>query len=152
MSETKELIHPLDGFALNIRGVKCFDEDGSGCFHFAPITFIIGKNNSGKSTVLDVLQECCGTQRRMFEGPLTRAGTTPYIEIRKRPDEAKLKREFAPSISGGSIPGQSHWHYAEQNILPYNFLWVFDHSRKASVQNEGEIVKTLVPDAVKKME
>lgn len=152
MSETKKLIHPLNGFALNIRGVKCFDEDGSGCFRFEPITFIIGKNNSGKSTVLDVLQECCGTERRMFEGPLTRAGTTPCLEIRMRPDEAKLKREFQPSTSGGSIPGGSHWHYAEQNILPFDFLWIFDQSRRASVQNDGEIVKNLVPDAVQRME
>lgn len=151
MSETEEPIHPLGGFELNIRGVKCFDEDGSGSFRFAPITFIIGKNNSGKSTVLDVLQECGKTNGSMFEGPFSRAGTTPYIEIKKRPDEAKLKREFNPSIVGGNIPGKSHWHYAEQNILPFEFSWTFDQQRKANVAIADENSKKLVSDARVKM-
>lgn len=136
MVEKKEPIHPLDGFALNIRGVKCFDESGSGFFNFAPITFVIGKNNSGKSTVLDVLQECEKTQGRMFEGPLSREDTSPYIEIEMQPDEATLKRVFLPSMSGGSIPGHSHWHYAEFNILPLKFVWSFDENRRGSLRNE----------------
>lgn len=151
MRETKELTHPLDGFALNIRGVKCFDEDGSGFFQFAPITFIIGKNNSGKSTVLDVLQECAEAKGRMFEAPLSRTGTTPYIEIKSRPDMGKLKNAFPQNTRGGNIPGGSHWQYAEQRILPYSFIWIFDQSREAQVKNEGQVVKELVREAVNNM-
>mgnify|MGYP005993441923 CR=1 FL=1 len=152
MSEAKEPIHPLKGFALNIRGVKCFDEEGSGFFHFAPITFIIGKNNSGKSTVLDVLQECSKNAGRMFEGPLLRAGTAPCIEIERTPDAAKLERDFPKGTRGGSIPGTNHWEYAETQILPFNFVWLFDQQRNGKLKREGDIFAGLVPAATSKMD
>lgn len=150
MSET-ELIHPLNGFSLNVRGVKCFDEDGSGFFSFAPITFIIGKNNSGKSTVLDVLEECSKNKERMFEGPLSRAGTSPSIEILKQPDEAKLKRYFSPNTSGGYIPGPNHWHYANNKILPFRFVWSFDKNRRVSVRPEDQNVESFHPKIVEQL-
>ncbi len=151
MSDSEKSSHPLDGFALNIRGVKCFDEEGSGFFHFAPITFIIGKNNSGKSTILDVLQECSKTKGRMFEGSLSRADTTPYVEIGRQPEPGILQRVFSPNARGGSIPGHSHWDYAKRTIRPFTFIWVFDQSRTASVKEGYKATEELVPDALNKL-
>ncbi|KAE9625496.1 ATP-dependent nuclease [Parasedimentitalea maritima] len=152
MSETEELAHPLDGFALNVRGVKCFDEEGSGVFRFAPITFIIGKNNSGKSSVLDVLQECIQAQGQMFKGPLSRVGATPYIEVERRPDANLLKRAFPADRSSGNIPGRTDWSYAVEKILPFSFVWVFNQTRGSFVkQNEDTNNKRLVSDAVNKL-
>lgn len=133
MSETEEPTHPLDGFSLNIHGIKCFDEEGSGFFHFAPITFIIGKNNSGKSTVLDVLQECTGSEKQMFRGPFARHGATPCVEVKSKPDEHRLARGFLSNRGGGGIPG-NHWEYAKDKILPHEFIWEFDQNKKGRVK------------------
>lgn len=133
MNEQDEPIHPLDGFNLNIRGVKCFDDEGSGFFRFAPITFIIGKNNSGKSTVLDVVQECTRFTNKMFEGPLTRTDSSPIIEVRCRPDEKLLQQAFPSGRGGGEIPG-NHWAYAHDRILPFEFIWEFGPNKKGKVK------------------
>lgn len=139
MDETTEPSHPLDSFSLNIRGVKCFDDDGSGFFNFAPITFIIGKNNSGKSTVLDVLEESCKNGQRMFDEPLSRTGSSPNIEILKHPDEAKLRRHFRPGNIGGLVTGD-HFKYAKQFLLPRKFVWTFDKNRKVKIRTGDEKV------------
>lgn len=133
MGEPTENPYPLKGFTMNICGVKCFDDAGSGFFKFSPITFIIGKNNSGKSTVMDVLQECARKSNRMFEGPMVRLGHTPQIQIRMRPSVEKLKGVFPSNVSGGQIPGASHWDYANRYIAPFSFIWSFDQNKNVKV-------------------
>lgn len=152
MNNGKKLQHPLNAFALNIRGVKCFDEEGSGFFNFAPLTFIIGKNNSGKSTILDVIEDCRSNTTRLFEGPLSRAGTTPCVEVEMTPERSMLRRQFPESRSGGQIPGRSHWDYAKENILDRRFVWVFERAGKPTVKSENGFVPGIVPDAVELME
>jgi len=41
---------------IKIKNYKCFNEDGGGFESIFPINVIIGKNNSGKSTLIDVVQ------------------------------------------------------------------------------------------------
>ncbi|MEH6748921.1 MAG: ATP-binding protein [Paracoccaceae bacterium] len=147
MNKDNETVHPLGGFSINVAGIKCFDELGSGTFLFKPITFIIGKNNSGKSTILDVLQECCMTEQSIFRGPIRRRGMSPFIEISKQAEEVTLKKFFPPTTSGGSIPGRSHWQYASESILPYKFTWIFDKNKDAKVKMD-KVSKELVPDAI----
>ncbi len=152
MNETTGPAHPLENFEVNIRGIKCFDADGSGFFHFEPITFIIGKNNSGKSTILDVLQDCSKSNGIMFQGPIARGGTTPSIEIKAQAKASKLKSIMPSSASGGGIPGANYWEYATHHILPLKFIWSFDQSRNPSLKRDDPTVGGLVPNALNKLE
>lgn len=135
-SEAEEQAPPLDGFGLNIRGVKCFDDEGSGIFRFAPITFIIGKNNSGKSTILDVLQESIQDKTPIFQGSFSRNGVTPRLEITSRPNDSDLRRAFPPGVRGGGIHG-SHWEYARDNLSPMEFVWEFGQNKRGSVKPDS---------------
>ncbi|SEN74736.1 ATP-dependent nuclease [Palleronia pelagia] len=144
--------HPLYGAKINIKGVKCFDDCGSGLFWFAPITFIIGKNNSGKSTILDVIQECVTTSGKIFDGPLARNGSDPRVEFKQRPNEEKIKRRFPSSTSSSRIPAPNYWMYAEKHIIPHEFTWSIDNNNKVRLlENEGE-EKGLVQEAISNMQ
>jgi putative ATP-dependent endonuclease of OLD family len=147
MNTTNQSKHPLEGFSINICGVKCFDDAGSGFFRFAPITVIIGKNNSGKSTILDVLQEGSKKQGRMFEGAMSRAGAAPRIEIESHPDRERLKINFSSNTRSAEIPGASHWAYANERILPHMFIWQFDQNRTATQISDNRVLEDLVARA-----
>ncbi len=45
----------LTGISVKVQNFKCFD-DAQGLDHIAPMNIIIGRNNSGKSTLLDMLR------------------------------------------------------------------------------------------------
>jgi energy-coupling factor transporter ATP-binding protein EcfA2 len=136
----------LGRFSLNVIGVKCFDEKGSGFFKFSPITFIIGKNNSGKSTILDVLQECCKDSGLMFQGPLSRSGITSSIEIKRQPEEENLIRAFPPTASRRTMTEANYWEFARKHLLPYHLTWTFDESRNPIFQSKELIPDATIPD------
>ncbi|WP_394197874.1 ATP-dependent nuclease [Litoreibacter albidus] len=115
--------HPLRDFEVQGVNIKCFDDTGSGFFYFAPITVIIGKNNSGKSTVIDILD----ISINLNEGPVVRPSQqrdqqAPFVEIKQATSEALLAKGFNRNTSGGHITG-NHFHYATGNFLEGIFEW-----------------------------
>lgn len=108
--------HPLSGFELSLHSVKCFDESGSGFFHFAPITLVIGRNNSGKSTIVDFLMEASRkNEASLFPSSMHRRGWQPWAKYRKVVDEEELQTVFSSAHNGGEVPG-NHWTYGAQFI------------------------------------
>ncbi|KJZ21756.1 hypothetical protein TW79_21240 [Tritonibacter mobilis] len=88
----------------------------------------------------------------MFNGPLSRAGTSPSIEIKTRPDETKLKRVFSSNASGGGVPGRNHWHYANENILPFTFTWTFDQRKNSKIKKEEIGKLNLIPQFLSELD
>ena len=108
--------HPLGNFTLNVKNIKCFGESGSGKFEFAPITFVIGKNNSGKSSVLDVIENMCVMTANQDFRNIARSHETPSIEISTLVDAGKLQAQFPPNLKSSQIPGGNDWEYAQRFI------------------------------------
>lgn len=130
-----EHVHPLAEFDANIYNVKCFDESGSGRFRFAPITFVIGKNNSGKSTILDALQALSNDQKLPNLATIQRAEKGAVVEVAAPPDVARLKRLFPTSSRNGSIPG-NHWETGKR-FLDKELIWEIGGGLQVNYTGKG---------------
>lgn len=68
----------LDSFGLKIRNVKCFGDSEQGFTEIKPINITIGRNNSGKSTLLDALQYAVSQDTTSLSG---HRGADPEVFI-----------------------------------------------------------------------
>ncbi|MCC0051494.1 MAG: AAA family ATPase [Rhodobiaceae bacterium] len=55
--------HPLEDISIRVRNFKCFGSEGGSFEPFAPINIIIGRNNSGKSALIDAIDVCVSEER-----------------------------------------------------------------------------------------
>ena len=85
--------------SIHFKGHSCFKKEWAGFATIKPINVIIGRNNSGKSHLLDLIEALCvglhndqGWQYR-FSGVL---------------DEELLRIGFREDHSGGRLGG-NHW-------------------------------------------
>lgn len=107
------MTHPLAGFDIQGMSIKCFDEGGSGFFHFSPISVVIGKNNAGKSTVVDLIDISINRGKGSLVTPSqSRTGHRSALEVITPLTEAVLKRTFSASTSGGLLSG-NHWEFGK---------------------------------------
>lgn len=98
----KSEIHPLANIDLDIRGVKCFSGTGSGQFYFSPITVIVGRNNSGKSTIIDAVESLTVDRgAQLFDGNLLRQDTSASLRVWTEFDRESINRHFLQIVSSG---------------------------------------------------
>lgn len=136
----------LDGFSVKLRHYKCFGEQEQGFDEIKPINIIIGRNNSGKST----LTELIGFAANHPEGIQGNGGVgkQPEYVYSVRLSEGNLRRVFQKNVTGGQISGD-HWRYGQQFVNSL-FRW----SRKYNNENsEIELIPKssgLVIDSINK--
>ena len=85
--------------SIHFKGHSCFKNDWAGFDEIKPINVIIGRNNSGKSHLLDLVEALC-------DGKLFSRGWEYWC--RGVLDEASLKRVFSENSSQGDLRG-NHW-------------------------------------------
>lgn len=102
----------LGAVPVRIVNYKCFGEEGAGFDKLCPFTVLIGRNNSGKSSLLDLLAFVTEPYDidRFGHG-----ATKPQVLITTELTEEQLQRHFSASASGGEIRG-NHWQYGKQWI------------------------------------
>ena len=117
---------------VKIRQNKCFKEDFAGFDCIKPINIIIGRNNSGKSVLLDMIEF-------LVKAPRFYGGAKDVDEIKTLLDdkseflvtrilsEETLKSLFPSNTSGGHLGG-NHWHDCGNKLLscPIEFRINFD--------------------------
>lgn len=89
--------------SVKVRNLKCFGESEQGFDHIKLINLIIGRNNSGKSTLLDLIEYVVKGTIDAPEG---------HWHERKKPEliakapltEPELKRVFQEGTSGEEYP------------------------------------------------
>lgn len=94
----------MDIKKINIMNYKCFDDIEID--NIKPINIIIGKNNIGKSSVLDIIE--------MIYGSRTINETTKII-LKKEMDDNIISRVFSKNTSGGTIIG-NHYEFGKKYI------------------------------------
>jgi predicted ATPase len=67
-------ISDISGVGLKIANSKCFDEP-QGFDGFPPVTLIVGRNNAGKSAILDLVQHACNPSHTPLIGRSGRDAT-----------------------------------------------------------------------------
>jgi hypothetical protein len=99
--------------SVKIRRNKCFKEEFAGFDCIKPINIIIGRNNSGKSVLLDMVEflvKTCriyGSIKDTDEVSAILDGNSEFLFAGILSEE-KLKRIFPENAYGGHISG-SHW-------------------------------------------
>jgi hypothetical protein len=109
--------------SIYFRGHRCFKKDWAGFDRIKPINVIIGKNNTGKSHLLDLVEALCSGKlskrgwRYLCQGALT---------------DADVKREFDESTSGGNLQG-NYWYDHGMHLLGAGEItWEIDENFKTT--------------------
>lgn len=93
---------------LQIKNFKCFDEDGCIIDHLKSINVIIGKNNSGKSSLIELFKFLTDGDKSFFQHK--RKGKSPEIILHHTIKKDLIAPSFPQSTSGGDIGG-NHYSY-----------------------------------------
>lgn len=99
--------------AVKIKNYKCF-KDETGFDTIRRVNLIIGRNNVGKSSLLDVI-EIVASGNYVFDAPSWREKQRPQIFFQSQISENVASRTFPANSSGGSING-NHGTYGKQYI------------------------------------
>lgn len=100
--------------SIYFKGHTCFKNDWSGFGTFKPINVIIGRNNSGKSHLLDLIEAICANK---LDGRGWQYRCTGTL------DEASLKRRFQPHTGSGNLGGKSDWEDHGRHFRDVRVTW-----------------------------
>lgn len=106
----------IENLSLWVRNFKCFGEEGGGFLEIKPFNIIIGRNNSGKSSLLDLVSYLTTTDFSNLTSDAMHNNCHPSFEIIKPLEEKDLSATFRQNTSGGPIGG-NHWEYARKHLL-----------------------------------
>ena len=99
--------------SLKFRRYLCFREEAAGFDEIKPVNIVIGRNNSGKSTLLDLLDTMCANKIEPKECELLCDG---YL------DSPSLQARFRKEVSGGNFPG-NHWDSVGRYLVDQRCSW-----------------------------
>lgn len=113
---------------MKIKNYKCFGSELQGFEEILPLNIVIGKNNSGKSSLLDMLKAFVDHEHfQRMKGNFTNLAITYEVTLTKE----AIMSVYSESTRGGNIPGANHFQYG-QNFIGDNIKVElnYDGSRK----------------------
>ncbi len=99
--------------SIYFKGHSCFKNDWAGFDEIKPINVIIGRNNSGKSHLLDLVEALCDGKLFDREWKYQCSGVL---------DEESLKEVFSEDTSEGGLRG-NHWSDHGQYFVNAEVTW-----------------------------
>lgn len=136
--------------AISFENYKCF-KGLTTINNLKPINLVIGKNNIGKSSLLDIL-EICNNPALLFNN----SNFSIYID--KNLEDSDIRKVFQPDRSGGWI-GSNHYEYGKRfigenfrfKIVPYRSPYKEDcYEIKTTNGNDYNNPNLIVNDAIKR--
>jgi putative ATP-dependent endonuclease of the OLD family len=111
---TKEI--PLSSVAVKVKNFKCFGPDLEGFDKIKPINIIIGRNNSGKSALVDLIDLCLSKGKFFDPGKHSNGNESFEVQITQKLDASSLGIVFPPGTSGGGVPTGEHGQYGKRFV------------------------------------
>ena len=102
-----------DEFSIKARNYKCFGNDAQGFEEIKPFNIIIGRNNSGKSTLLELIKHAVAASEGFFD--LGHGNSDPAIQYSGYIKSEHITGVFPHTVSGGDLDGNHH-EYGQQYI------------------------------------
>ena len=102
--------------SIHFKGHSCFKKEWAGFDTIKPINVIIGRNNSGKSHLLDLVEALC-------RGTIYSQGW--QYRCSGVLDEESLSSGFLGHHSGGALAG-NHWHDHGRHFVDIPITWEVD--------------------------
>ena len=98
---------------IKFKNYKCFSEE-AGFDVIQRVNLVIGRNNSGKSSLLDLV-DVVASSKYEFDRSTWRDNHRPQVIFESVVSEEVAARVFSSRVSGGLIGG-NHWGYGQQYI------------------------------------
>lgn len=102
----------MNNISVKISNYKCFDEEPQGFDKLLPLNIIIGRNNSGKSSLLELIHSVTGGYDLLKNA---RKNRMPEVVIKSLIPESTIQRVFPFNTSGGGING-NHYEFGKKWI------------------------------------
>jgi predicted ATPase len=110
---------------IKCKGYRCFNSEWVGFDRILPINVIIGRNNSGKSHVIDFVKAITSAKL---------AGQDWHLKCVCGLSEEYLKMVFPETSKGGSLSSyNSHWIDHGRHLIGHEIEWEYD--KNANSQN-----------------
>lgn len=129
--------------SMKFRGYRCFATEWAGFDEYKPVNVIIGRNNVGKSQLLDLVNFACKGWPRSNE-------PNHDFQLTGSLDEQGLRNQFLANTSGGELGG-NHWSNHGAHFVDIPFVW--ERNRHASVERihiDGNFIAP--PDQLRNIE
>lgn len=120
----------FEDFSIKVKNFKCFGDEPQGFDSIKRVNLIIGRNNSGKSSLLDLIQYACDQNQNWNFPPNERQKSKDPEVIGFKPvSEEELQESFShnhgidftgtPMQYAASIEGHRiHWSLSGKELLP----------------------------------
>ncbi|NOZ45961.1 MAG: ATP-binding protein [Chlorobi bacterium] len=123
---------------ITVKNYKCFDSSGGGFEKILPINLIIGKNNSGKSSLVDLISFIVEKKKEFIE--IGRDNAIPEVIIEHELTEQEISRTFPSGTSGGGIPGSNFFEYGKQFVGKTYTYKLEENGKKTFLSLNAEFV------------
>lgn len=101
---------------IHFKGYRCFKDHWVGFDEIKPVNVIIGRNNTGKSHLLELVQAMCKSTLKNNDWKYLCSGIL---------SEKELKKVFREDTSDGDLQGK-HWRDHGTAFVNKQITWQFD--------------------------
>lgn len=105
-------MNTIESLAVKVKNYKCFGDEEQGFTKILPINVIIGRNNSGKSTLLELIQYVVHPFED-FQKLGHKGNTLPEVFLMQPVQEPELRTVFREGTHGGPIK-VNHWMFGSK--------------------------------------
>lgn len=120
--------------SVKIKGVSCFTQEFCGFESFKTINVIIGRNNTGKSQLLKLVESICSPDRKKNR-------LNASYHFKGTYDENSLIGVFHRNTSNGALRGR-HWEDHGQHFVDQEVAWIEnEHFTVSDIETQGKDLK-----------